>query len=572
MVPAILVEDKYLIPPKLHSVKIDGTIQFNYQESSQGLQISQEFIPSKEKHGVLEIWTLTNSSAAPLLIKIAEQSFTEEDFGLEYGLITEVKNKKLSTVLDPNEKIQFTISYTAHSGTSIGPELNTNQELAARQTFINEMKSKLILETPNPVINKLFEFSKIRATESIYDSKMGKVHSPGGGRYYAGVWANDQAEYAGPFFPYLGHSIANEASINAYKKFFEQMKTLPNHENNLWSSFEMSGDLTCCGGDRGDAAMIAYGASHFFLALGDETLSEQYFPMIEWCLDYCEKKKTKEGVIASDTDEMEGRIETGSANLSTSSLYYGALNHTADLARSLKYSNEKIQDYESRAFELKFAIDSYFGDTIEGLETYKYFDTHKYLRHWICLPLVVGIHDRKEATIRALFEKLWSENGVHVEKNSENPDIAKIFWDRATLYALRGALIAGETETSLQHLSSFSENRLLGDRVPYVVEAYPEGQMAHLSAESALYGRVILEGLFGIYPISHRSFRLTPRLPKDWQEMRLKQIHAFGNTFDLTVKRMEASQLQIIVENHTSGERKIISLVNEESVDISLTY
>jgi len=31
------------------------------------------------------------------------------------------------------------------------------------------------------------------------------MHGPGGGRYYAAIWANDQAEYANPFFPFLGN-------------------------------------------------------------------------------------------------------------------------------------------------------------------------------------------------------------------------------------------------------------------------------------------------------------------------------------------------------------------------------
>lgn len=66
-----------------------------------------------------------------------------------------------------------------------------------------------------------------------------------------------------------------------------------------------------------------------------------------------------------------------------------------------------------------------------------------------------------------------------------------------------------------------------GDPVPYPVEAYPEGGQAHLSAESALYGRVFTEGMFGLEPMGLRSFRLTPRLPQKWPQMALRNIHAF---------------------------------------------
>jgi hypothetical protein len=49
----------------------------------------------------------------------------------------------------------------------------------------------------------MFAFAKIRGTESIYNTKAGLMHGPGGLRYYAAIWANDQAEYINPFFAFL---------------------------------------------------------------------------------------------------------------------------------------------------------------------------------------------------------------------------------------------------------------------------------------------------------------------------------------------------------------------------------
>jgi len=75
----------------------------------------------------------------------------------------------------------------------------------------------------------------------------------------------------------------------------------------------------------------------------------------------------------------------------------------------------------------------------------------------------------------------------------------------------------------------------------YSLNRYPsnhwEGGQAHLSAESALYCRVVTEGLFGITPTGFRSFRCTPRLTAAWPEMKLSQIKAFGNAFDLVARR-----------------------------------
>ena len=44
--------------------------------------------------------------------------------------------------------------------------------------------------------------------------------------------------------------------------------------------------------DRGDQAMIAYGAARFALASGDRAQAEELWPLIEWCLEYLKRKAT----------------------------------------------------------------------------------------------------------------------------------------------------------------------------------------------------------------------------------------------------------------------------------------
>jgi hypothetical protein len=164
------------------------------------------------------------------------------------------------------------------------------------------------------------------------------------------------------------------------------------------------------------------------------------------------------------------------------------------------------------------------------------------LRAWICLPLTVGIFDRSKGTIDALFSpRLWTADGLATQAGKDT------FWDRSTLYALRGVLQTGETEKAMNFLKYYSRRRLLGEHVPYPVEAYPEGNQRHLSAESGLYCRIYIEGLFGIRPIGFNSFNCTPRLPKDWNEMSLNNIHSFGKVFDLKVSRQGKDKLSITI-------------------------
>ena len=104
--------------------------------------------------------------------------------------------------------------------------------------------------------------------------------------------------------------------------------------------------------------------------------------------------------------------------------------------------------------------------------------------------------------------------------------------------------------------------------MPYPVEAWPEGNQRHLAAESALYCRIFTEGLFGIRPTGLRSFAATPRLPANWDRMKLADIHAFGNVFDLAVTR-SGGQLRV---EALRGAAKISSQVIAEgqSVTVSL--
>src|SRR5262249_19966721 len=125
-----------------------------------------------------------------------------------------------------------------------------------------------------------------------------------------------------------------------------------------------------------------------------------------------------------------------------------------------------------------------------------------------------------------------------------------------------GRVVAGgETKKAIDYLVYYSTRRLLGEHVPYPVEAYPEGNQRHLSAESALYCRIFTEGMFGIRPTGFRSFSFTPRLPRAWANMKLKEIQAFGNVFDLAVTR-SGGKLKVEI---TRGGKTVNSHLVEES-------
>ncbi len=525
--------DGTVVKEKVKEISLAGIIKVK-SEFGTGVEFSRTLYPSTEKPVYCEKYSLTNNSEKKISIEIPGWSTivrTEKKDGV-YGVYTmRYKISGYGTFkLAPGRTKEFSLVITGTKRGENFDNVNIDTELKKRKEFINLMWSNLILETPDKVLNTAFAFSKIRASESIYETKTGPMHGPGGLSYYAAIWANDQAEYVNPFFPYLGYDYAIESAVNSYLLFAKYMN---DEYVRIPSSVIAEGDdIWQKAGDRGDAAMIAYGAARFAMSYGDKATAEKLWPLIEWCLEYNKRKLNKKGVVASKTDELEGRFPTGKANLCTSSLYYDALLSAAWLGRSMGKDEKQIKDYLEEAKVLKKNIDTYFGANVMGFDTYRYYKGNKTLRAWICIPLTMGIYDRKEETINALFSpKLWTKDGLATESGD------KTFWDRATLYGLRGVLAAGDTKRGLEYLERYSQRRLLGEHVPYPVEAWPEGGQQHLSAESGLYARIFTEGMFGIRPTGLNSFDLTPRLPESWDKMALRKIHAFGEVFDIEIER-----------------------------------
>jgi hypothetical protein len=530
--PNIYHKGKILIFDKVDSIEIAGKLIF-YHVPVQGIALTRTLMPSMTERLFVEKWEITNKNDTAQNIIIGNTSYQTslEGYKGKYNLHTYTDSIGARTLL-PGQQYSFAIYFSAGINDESTGGFDFRKVENQRNNFLTSMQENLILETPDSVLNTLFYFSKIRAAESIYNSKMGKVHSPGGGNYYVGIWANDQIEYSGPFFPFLGYDTGNEAAYNAYKMF---LKNIPENFAAISSSFEIDGELPCCGKDRGDAAMIALGTSQFLLLRGDKKIAKELWPLVNWSLEYCHRMLNKDGIVRSSTDEMEGRIATGSANLSTNSLYYGGLKFSSYLAKELGLHKE-AKIYLQRLKKLGVAIEKQFGANLEGLETYRYFVGSTHLRHWICLPLVMGITKRAEGTISALLDKLWTEDGVLVELNPSSTN-ANVFWDRGTLYALRGTFKAGAIEKSLSKLEAFSRKRLLGDHVPYVIEAYPENNMRHLSAESALYCRIFIEGLLSFEQTGFRSFVFKPTLPSGFNEFALNKIHLANTEISIKLKR-----------------------------------
>lgn len=524
----VLSVDGVPMTEKPQSVRFDGVLTFESRVAD-GVTSVRRIFPSVDAPVSWELTTVTNTGSRPVVVS-AGGDFVRYAIGCcgRYEIAARIRPQGSVTVA-PGASAEWSLAFSARRVDEAVSDACARTELARRKARVKELTDTCVLVTGDRVLDTMFRLAKIHAGENIFATRGGLMHSPGGGTYLAATWCNDEVEYAGPWFAFTGDKTALEASMTAYSHYMPFMA--PDYAPIPSSVIAEGFDYWNGAGDRGDAAMWAYGAARFVLASGRRDWAQKLLPGIRWTLEYCRRKLTPEGVVASDRDELEGRLPAGKANLCTSSLYCDALRHAAIVVRELGFADE-ADGYAARERAMRTAIERHFGATIRGYKTYRYYDGCKVLRSWIGIPLTAGIYDRADATCAALLSPyLWTGDGMLCAEG----DRKGTTWDRSLLYAFRGLLAAGKTDAVMPKLADYSRARLLGEHVPYAIEAWPEGGRRQLSGESALYCRIVTEGLFGISPEGFGKYDVRPHLPAGWKKMELRDIRAFGKTFSVTV-------------------------------------
>jgi len=183
----------------------EGTISGN-------INITSEFFPSTDKPLAIEKYTIENRSEKEIIVDIEDfekvsRTHREKSVYDVYEISAKTTGAGIYP-LKPGQQSTFGVLFTGRKISDSSLIVDIEKEYSQRKEFINLMFNNLTFLSPDTVLNRMFDFAKIRAMESIFETKGGLVHSPGGGSYYAAIWANDQAEYANPFFAYTGYSTA----------------------------------------------------------------------------------------------------------------------------------------------------------------------------------------------------------------------------------------------------------------------------------------------------------------------------------------------------------------------------
>ena len=137
------------------------------------------------------------------------------------------------------------------------------------------------------------------------------------------------------------------------------------------------------------------GVSRYLMTTGDRQNTYALLPFIEKALRYQLSRFSEDDVLLSDSDELENRFLSGSANLSTQCIAYDAFISLSYLFEGIGKS-DKAAEVRNAAQRVRRGIKNYFAAEVEGYDTYRYCKEEDKLRSWICLPLTVGIEDRKK--------------------------------------------------------------------------------------------------------------------------------------------------------------------------------
>ncbi|MEI7901144.1 MAG: hypothetical protein WCK89_12905 [bacterium] len=526
------------------SATFDGLLTVTYPEKG-GIAATRTLYPSTLKALVVEEWQVRNTGGQPVKVLVAADRNVQSN---GEGVAVDWSCQGIEDVsLKSGGVVCFSVCVQARLGSASDVEaVDVAAEHGARAALAEAAwRGPGRLETPEPALDAAFALQKLHVLEAPIETCKGVITHNGSLIYSPGIWANDPVEYSSPVFPFFGDAGLNRAGMGMYRVW--QDHCLTNGIVPFPGSFEGPA-LNLTQRERGDDAMVLYGLSKFILFQGDRAAAEELWPLINFSAESVLKHTTADGIVASETDEMEDRYPTGKANLSTSALAYGGYRQAARLARALG-KNEAAAEFDTRAEALSKGLEAYFGAEVEGFKTYRYYTGNTTLRGWILLPLAMGITNRQAGTVAALLsDKLWPNRseGADILAESTRPTE----WGRETYYALRALFKAGRTEEAIDLTRSVVMAQVFGSRGPY-----PDEDAIDMLCPGSLYPRVFTEGVFGIVPTGLDSFECTPWLPQAWPRMALRDVRAFGRAWDLVVERA-GDQQKVTV---SSGGRTVMT-------------
>ena len=197
----VTVDGKSLLSgEQVKEISIKGGLTAKSIVAHQGhkVEVIRSYMPSISHPAMIEIYKIVNHSSNQLSVEIPKEKFsssTDPAKGVYGSYIIEGYVYGYGHYhLQSGDTLCFSSVISARTSNEKPLIVDAFKENVSRDSLVRIWTSDLlVLDTPDSVINRMFALSKIRACESIYQTKGGPMHGPGGESFYAAIWANDQA-------------------------------------------------------------------------------------------------------------------------------------------------------------------------------------------------------------------------------------------------------------------------------------------------------------------------------------------------------------------------------------------
>ena len=173
-VPLMLsVNENCLQQEKVRRIVLDGTmtVESDWTAVKGSLSLTRVLFPSVDEAAFCEKYILKNTGEKPLYVEIPRARSvirTAPAKGVEgsYELVAEICGDT-ALMLAPRAEVAFGAFFSGRRSGDEALALNADAECAKRRALVAEWQRNLVLDTPDPVIDAMFAFAKIRAAESI---------------------------------------------------------------------------------------------------------------------------------------------------------------------------------------------------------------------------------------------------------------------------------------------------------------------------------------------------------------------------------------------------------------------
>jgi len=137
------------------------------------INVIREFFPSTDKPLAIEKCTIENTSARNITVDVEDfekntRSHRERSVYDIYEISAKTSGAGIYS-LKPGDKLTFAVLFTGRKISDPPLVVDIEKELSQRQKFVDQMFSTLVFTSPDPVLNRMFDFQVVDNANTVYE-------------------------------------------------------------------------------------------------------------------------------------------------------------------------------------------------------------------------------------------------------------------------------------------------------------------------------------------------------------------------------------------------------------------